>query len=379
MKKAVNSSTSKTRRSSLRARRLGRAASGLVSLAIFGVATSLLASDPDEPATERYERSRKVVVAQVARTEARGERRLFGTTRAAHRSTLSFTVGGRLQARPVKVGARVERGQVLARLDSAPLRHAARATAASLRKLDAELAQGKRDRARAEALWTDDALPQRDMEQARSGVEALVAARDATASQLSEAKRLVRETTLKAPYDAQVVEVFLEPGEFAAPGAPIVTLSGKGGVELRVEAPEAVVPRLTEGAEVLVDFPMLRRRGVKGRVKSIGEAASRPGSLFPILVVFDDTDGVRSGVTAELVLETRQDEALSVPAAAVLDPSGHKPAVMRVHDGKVHRVPVTIDGLDGDRVRVRGALEPGQDVVVGGHAFLLDGDRVETS
>ncbi len=142
-----------------------------------------------------------------------------------------------------------------------------------------------------------------------------------------------------------------------------------------------------------VTVPALGGRGaavpeVAGRVKSVGRSAGGSGRLFPVVTTLEDPgtqasspDQVAAGMTAEVVLELRDADALTVPVEAVVNPGGQRPALFKVLAGdggyRVAKLAVEVGNLLGDRVIVYGPLAPGDRVVVGGQRGLLDGEPVE--
>lgn len=325
---------------------------------------------------------RAVRTAPVEAAPALRTHRFFGVSRAARRADLAFQAGGRLVDRAVDVGDRVEAGARLARLDAAPLEHATQAASARIARLDAELAQARRDARRVERLGSRDAATGQAVEQARAGVAALGAARREAAAGLAEARRQRAEADLVAPFAGTVTAVHAEPGELVGAGRPIVSLVGEDGLEVALEVPETVVADLRNGAPVDVFFPLLDQR-VVAHVSQIGGEAAGPGRLFPVVLSLP-TGHLRAGLTAEATLATPRAPALAVPLAAVVDPAGGRPRVFRVTDGVAHRVPVVVGELaDGGRVVLTASggeaqppLQAADAVVIGGHFALLDGDAV---
>lgn len=354
---------------------------------------------PDESA----ETLKRVKVAAVEVTRERRELRFSGTTRAARRARLAFSVGGRMVARPVEIGDRVERGQLLAKLDDHEVDNAVASARAALAELEARRAQSERDRARAEQLAAAKAATSEELERTAAAVDAVRAAEDAAEARLAEAERRKRETRLAAPFAGTVTDVLFEPGEYLRAGSPVVSLSGVGAVEVEIEVPESVIPRIAVGDEVKLLLPVLGRDAVTGRIESVGRTAAGPGRLFPVVAAVSAADELLAGATAELVLELVSDDALALPVEAVVNPGGRRPSVFRVlgeasGPRRVEKVPVEIgtllsggdgvgsDGVGGDgvgsdpvRVIVRGELSGGDLVVVGGQRGLLDGETVEVA
>lgn len=338
-------------------------------------------------------RLKRVRVAAVEAARDSRELRFSGTTRAARRARLAFSTSGRVVARPVETGDRVRRGQLLAQLTDLELKNALATAQASLAELAARRAQSERDQARAEQLAAAKAATSEELERTAAAASALKAAEEAAGARLAEAQRRLDETSLTAPFAGTVTDVHFEPGEYARAGTPVVTLSGDGEVEVEVEVPEAVIPRIEVGDEVDLELPVMSRQAsggvIAGRVKSVGRTAAGPGRLFPVVATFPADAGVPAGATAELVLRLTSDQALALPIEAVVNPGGRRPSVFRVSRDRVagsgaraEKIPVEVGTLlsEGDgpvRVIVRGDLAAGDLVVIGGQRGLLDGESVE--
>jgi RND family efflux transporter MFP subunit len=276
----------------------------------------------------------------------------------------------------VEVGDRVAAGQAVATLDDREYRLADEAATAALAELDVRLGQLRRDLERAERLEAARAATAEEVEQVRSVVAALEAARLAATARRDEAARLRGEAVLRAPFDATVTGVMVEPGEWVAPGRTIVELAGRGGVEVTVEVPEGLRHRVAPGSRVVVSLPFLDRE-VSGEVSRVADAAQGAGSLFPVEVTLEPDDGLVAGLAAEVVLVLGGACELTVPLAAVVDPGGGRPAVFRVAGGRAERVPVRPGRVVGDRLTVDGELRAGDAVAVSGHTALADRDLVE--
>ncbi|MEM9595667.1 MAG: efflux RND transporter periplasmic adaptor subunit [Acidobacteriota bacterium] len=355
----------------------------LVALLTALGAVYLAADSNPSTSTESAGITKRVIASAVeAATDVR-ELRFSGVTQAADRARLAFSVGGRLTSRPVDVGDRVSAGQVLAKLDARELDNAVATARGALEELTARLAQAERDLARAEQLASAKAATSEEVEKARSDLDALRASRRSATARVRETERLRGEASLVAPYAGTVTEVHYETGEYATPGRPVVVLSGDGDLELEVQVPETVVPRIRVGDGAQVRVPYLGE-SVDATIESVGRTAAGPGSLFPVTAALPASAELVAGATAELVISLSSDAALAVPVEAVINPGGRRPALFRLSDrapggGAVaQKIFVEVGTLLGDHVVVRSeALAVGDVVVVGGQRGLLDGEEVE--
>jgi len=159
---------------------------------------------------------------------------------------------------------------------------------------------------------------------------------------------------------------------------PIVQLSQNNLLRLILPVPESAVSRVHVGEAVEVRVSSLGRT-FPGRVARFADKIQQSTRTMDTEVdVTNSSLTLIPGMYAEVNL--RVDErrnALSVPLEAV-DRSGPVARVYSViSPGVIHITPVTL-GLEGDqRVEVRSGLQEGDAVVVGRHAGLKVGQRVQ--
>jgi RND family efflux transporter MFP subunit len=345
--------------------------------ALLGTALAMTArSDTPSPPDSSSPAPRRIEVAAVTISDIGRRLELAGVTRASDRAQLSFPIPARVSTRPVEVGDRVRRGQVLASLDDHEFRLAEQASSAALAELEIRLAQAQREEQRTARLAAAEAATAEELEQNRAAASALAAARDAAAARLAETRRLLAESTLEAPFSGTVTAVHVEPGEWAAPGQPILELAGEGAVEIMLEVPESAWSRLDVGREVEVSLPFLAVSAT-GQITRLAGVAGGPGGLFPVEITIRDRGDIVSGLAAEVVLPLESRPQLTVPMASILNPGSSRPAVFRITGGRAQRIEVEIGEVIGERIAVTGALEAGDSVAVSGHTALADNEPVE--
>lgn len=319
----------------------------------------------------------KVSLDRVEMTRSRDTARFSGVIRAKNRAVLSFTIPARLMKRTVDAGSNVRRGQILAQLDDREFRNSVKLAMARVAELEAQWKQAGRDRRRLEALAESDVISVSDLEKTATREAALAAALKAASARLNEARRLLGESVLKAPFSGTVTALHLQPGEWAVPGQPVIELTGDGDIELLVEVPETFVGRLAAGQVVQIELPFSRGRRVQGRIDAVAKVALTGGRLFPVKVDLVPEAGIKAGLTAQLIVDLSTEGVLTVPLASVVNPGGSRPYVFIYHQGRVARRPVTVEGIIADRIIVRGEIAEGDRVVTSGQSRLAHGDPVE--
>ncbi|MEM9189860.1 MAG: efflux RND transporter periplasmic adaptor subunit [Myxococcota bacterium] len=318
---------------------------------------------------------RRVIVTPVKRSRGLVPLHLHGVVRARQRATLAFPRGGRILARHVEVGDRVQAGELLAEVDPAATRAAVRAAMAMDQELEAQRSLAEQERLRGERLFAAQAISEADLDALRARETSLTAGARARRADTSRFHAQRRDEAIHAPFDGIVSAVHLEAGELATPGMPVLALTGNEGTEVKVEVPEHAIASLQPGQRVEVRLPFLREH-FEGQLDRIGERPDQ--TLYPVFVHLPN--GALVGATAEVVLQLRSTPELVVPLAAVQSPAGRQASVFVVEGGappRARRVTVEVQRLLDDRVTVRGSLTEDHSVVVEGQSFLLDGDVLE--
>ena len=322
---------------------------------------------------------RLVEIARVESEPLTRTHRFSGVLRAADRADLTFTLSGRVVKRPAQIGATVAKNQVLAVLDRRPLRNALTASRARQTTLASQLAQSERDTSRAQRLRAAEAIGAEELERTVSGKDMIAAQMAAANADVAEARRLLGEATLRAPFAGTVIDVLIEPGEFAHAGRPAILLSGEGRAEVEIEVPNNLQSSLLVGDLAEIRFPLTDDEPITATIKHVGRASAGAGRLVPVVVVLPEAaeqGNTMPGQTAEVVLTSKTKAALTVPVAAVVDPSGARPALFRVTDQIAILTRVELGRVHAGRVQVRKGIASGDSVVVRGHANLVSGETV---
>lgn len=312
------------------------------------------------------ERPLPVQVVKVAIAPA-GEARAFaGVVKPRREADIGFRAGGRIIAREVDVGARVTKGQVLARLDPTDLDLAVRSAAADLAAAEAQATQAAADAARSRTLlaqgWTPAATDDAKQASARATREKAIAARSALALATNRRDYAV----LTAPADGVITASMADPGTVVADGQPVMRLAEAGALEIEVALPESVAATAaTEAGASIWARPDAK---LAARLREIAPAADPKLRTYTARYgITDPPAWLALGMTATLHMPPRDATPVaSLPAAALAD-RGQGPMVWVIgaEGGKPEARPVTLAGMRQGRVLVAGLKEGELVVAVG--------------
>lgn len=131
----------------------------------------------------------------------------------------------------------------------------------------------------------------------------------AAQSQFAAAQQALADLELQAPFDGVVCNLRARPGEWVAPGMPVLQLGDLDA--LRVETTdlnEIDAARLQAGDTALVTFDALPAASVSGKVERIGhKSAEGSGVNYTVIVTLDEIPhGLRWGMTAFVDIEVQE-------------------------------------------------------------------------
>ena len=293
-----------------------------------------------------------------------------GTLGAKDEVPLAFKVGGVVLRVNVDEGAQVHAGDVLAELDL-------REIDAAVAKANAGAEKAGRDAARVERLYHDSVATLAQWQDVQT-------VRDVAQADLRSAQMNRDYAVITAPADGVVLQRLVNGGAQIAAGSKVLVLgSAARGAVFRAGLADRDAVRVRVGNSAVATFDALPGREFHGRVRQIGADADPHTGTYAVEVALDDVAGLPNGLMGRARIgaaatASSNAGAVAIPAEALVEGDGTVGIVFGVDSAKhvAIRHRVTLVGVDGDRVLVRGLVGVGA-VVTTGAAWLKDSTRVE--
>lgn len=303
---------------------------------------------------------------------------ITGTLAAKTQATVRAQLAGSVLEAYAQPGQRVNRGQVLARLDTSSLTDAFTSAQAGVESARNSLAVSQREAQRQKTLEAAGAVAQRNVEQAQQSAVMAQANLAQARSQLAAAAKNLANTRVTAPFPGVVSERPVSPGDVVQPGTALFTVVDPAILQLEASVPAEQLATLRLGSAIDFNVTGYAGRTFRGSVARINPSADPATRQVRIYAEIPNPGGALvAGLYAEGRVETESRTALTLPAGAI-DRRMAKPAVLRVRDGKVERVEVEL-GLQDDReqrVEIRSGLNAGDVVLLGSAQEIAPGTPV---
>lgn len=328
-------------------------------------------------------------------------------------TTVSTEVPGRISAVHVDFGSYVKKGQLLAELQTTEATlnvERARANLAqalarvglnpnqvterpdstpAIRQAEAQMLDARSKYENAKKLVASGDIAKERFEEIEKAYQArqagLDSIRDDLRMQLATIQALraevgiqekrLRDTRVYAPFDGQVSERKIAPGQYNKENTPFFTIVKNYPLRLRVDIPETAVMAVRPGSEVSFRTDAVPGAVFKAVVREINpslDAHSRSLSVEARLSASDPRLKPGMFVQVQLVAAHAVD-AVMVPKAALLEVAGLT-KVFTVRDGKAVEHRITPGTVDGGFIEVSGAsIQPGDQVVTSSLPSLVTG------
>ncbi|MEL6814941.1 MAG: efflux RND transporter periplasmic adaptor subunit [Cyanobacteria bacterium J06598_3] len=335
-----------------------------------------------------------------------------GTVQAFDLLSVSPRAGGlQIEAVTVRVGDRVNAGQVLAELDDSVLRAQIDQAEAQVISAQAQVAQAEAQAKQNEASLAEDqskferyqglfaqgaiseeelstrrtqvATAQQTLSAAAAGIDSAVANVRSAQAEVSRLNTQLGQTAVIAPTSGIIATKNATVGDTASTGTALFELISGNQLELAVIVPQTQLSQINPGALVAITSGSNKNIQLQGRVQSIDPTLDPQTRQATVKVSLPGSDLLSSGMFLNAEITVRSRQGVVIPASAV-QPLGDEFIVYVLNQNNtVTARPVEVGlrisatGGTPDTIEIIAGLTTESPVVVEGASYLQDGDTVE--
>ncbi|THB74918.1 MAG: efflux RND transporter periplasmic adaptor subunit [Desulfobulbaceae bacterium] len=303
-------------------------------------------------------------------------RQFPGTVEAKKDVELGFSIDGLLELLNAREGQRVNKGEMIARIDQRDYLHNLDAATASFENLKTELQ-------RAIALMEKKVIPQAEYDSIKTSYDVALA-------ELEIRKKALDDTVLVAPFDGIIARRHAEKNEHIKKQTTVVSIKDIEELEVEIGVPESLMA--TGGVkpfrQIEVNFDVAGDRWFPAQIREYSVQANPVTRTYEVAVGFKNPPGIEilPGMTATVRVSFTQNSlqespnrpVFLVPVEAVFSTGDGQSYVWLIPDGNGNpeKIDVSVGPIRDKGIEVHGNIRAGMLVAIAGIHSLNEEMRV---
>ena len=328
---------------------------------------------------------------------------------ARRAATVSAKVTGKVREVMIEEGQRVEKDQIIARLDNSNVQAALNQAGSQVRQAEAGVvaAQTAYDNVRPvhdrnEKLVKTGAISngaydnsKAAFDAARTGLDVAKSTLDVARAGLEIAQRNLEDTDIRAPFTGIVTVKNAQPGEMVSPISAgggftrtgIGTIVDMDSLEVEVDVSENFISRVHAQQQAVIKLNAYPDWQIPGELITVIPTADRAKATVKVRVAFKEKDGrivPDMGARVSFLNDTPapasnqpRPTGVIVPTEGIQSENGANGVAFVVKDTHIERRTVNLGARNQDGQTVLSGLAAGDRVVVGDVSQLSDGTKVK--
>lgn len=303
-----------------------------------------------------------------------------GQIKAVNSATLSTRMMGYVESLPVKIGQKVNKGDLLISINNGDLRAKKAQVEASITEATVAFNNAKKDYERFQNLFKESSASQKELDDMTARYEMAKARLEAANQMKNEVNSQFAYANIRAPFNGVVTNTYIDEGAMANPGVPLVSVESPGGFEVEAKVAENNISAIKVGTTAQVLVKALDTT-LTGEVSELSASAQNTGGQYVMKVSLDETDAkILSGMYATVRLETENESngktVVTVPSTALVH-KGQLTGVYTLGQDNVALLRWLRLGENyGNEVEVLSGLSKGDQYIVSAEGKLYNGAKV---
>ncbi len=347
-------------------------------LVIVALAGLLIASCGKKDANESIQEVKTPVTIAVAKIKDYPVVHSFsGKLEAEKQSNLSTRIMGQISRIYAKPGQKVKKGDLLIQIRNQDI--LAKKAQVEASKIEATTAyeSAKKDLARFEALYKSKSASEKEIDDIRTHFKMAEARVNAASQMEKEVEETMRYASIRAPYSGVITSKFVQEGDMANPGMPLLSMESPSKWKVIARIPEADIARLKLNDSVKVKFSS-NNVTIDGVIAEINPSSTNTGNQFEAKVILSDNESASlySGMHATVLYENGTQNLILVPQQSLIS-RGQLVGLYAVSQSETALLRWVKTGQAfGDSIEILSGLADGEKYIVSSKGKLVDGALV---
>ncbi len=302
-----------------------------------------------------------------------------GKIKAANQVSLSTRTSGFVDKIYVNVGDKVTKGKLLLSINNTDLQAKKAQVNATITQAKAGYSIAEKDYNRYKNLFSDNSASQKEMDDMSANFEMAKARLEAANQMKNEINAQFKYVNIKAPFTGTITHKYIETGDLANPGMPLLAIESPGNFEVKLAVPENEISQIKNGLKVNVLVKSISET-IKGVVTEVSTSARSTGGQFLVTITLEKTTApILSGMFTSVQFPTKTKsttQTVLVPLNAIVK-NGQLSGVYTVSQSQTAILRwLRLGKTYGDKVEVLSGLNTDEQYIVSAEGKLYNGVKV---
>jgi len=292
--------------------------------------------------------------------------------------TLAAEVGGIVTNYAADIGDRVQKRNVIVRLDPSDHQLALKEAEANFAVAQTRLDLALKAYDRAKSLLPREVITQDTFDNAEAEYLSAQASVKRVKVLVDIAKTQLSKTRIRAPFNGQIAARMIETGQLISAGQALMKIIDPNPMRVKIWLSENDYVRLDKSDSVSIVMEAYPEEVFTGKIDRIDIAADERTNTFCIEIFIDNPNlAFKAGMTAKVrIITSTIPSAILIPQSTVLYRSDREEVFIIGADNRAVLRKVKLGLSLDERIEVREGLAAGDQLVITGGQYLKPGDKI---
>ncbi|MGB5436627.1 MAG: efflux RND transporter periplasmic adaptor subunit [Maribacter sp.] len=349
---------------------------GMIALALFTVSCG----DGDKKIVAEDTEAVKVSVNSVAAESGNSFLTASGKIEAVNSANLSTRMMGFVDRIYVNVGDKVKKGQQLISIADTDLSAKLAQVNAGITEATAAFTNAEKDYNRFTALFAENSASQKELDDITAHYNMAKARLEGAEQMKNEVNAQFSYANIRAPFSGTVTNKFINVGDMANPGMPLIAIESPGNYEVTAMIPESEISKIKSGTAVDILIKSMNET-VKGKVTEVSSSAKNTGGQYLVKAILEHTDAnILSGMFATVQFPvSRESDTVAmtlIPKSALVENGGLKGVYTISDQDRALLRWLRLGKTYGEQVEVLSGLSSDEQYIISAEGKLFNGAKV---
>ncbi|MDC6404283.1 MULTISPECIES: efflux RND transporter periplasmic adaptor subunit [Maribacter] len=302
-----------------------------------------------------------------------------GKVEAARSANISTRMMGYVDKIYVQVGEKVTNGQLLLSVNNADVSAKLAQVNAGIAEATAAYTNAEKDYNRFTALFKENSASQKELDDVTAHYTMAKARLESAKQMKNEVNAQMGYANIRAPFSGVVTNKFINTGDMANPGMPLLEVEAPGTYQVLAMVPESEISEVKNDTHVTVLIKSLEKI-VKGTVTEVSTSSKNTGGQYMVKVVLEKTDiPMLSGMyaTVQFPVSKKASKAAVMVPIDVLVKNGSLTGIYTVSESNTALLRwLRLGRTLGDKVEVLSGLAHDEEYIVSSEGKLYNGAKL---